>query len=323
MTAATTKLALPFLQPGQALKTITHNEALQRLDMGLYLSCSDMAAETLPENPIKGLVIILSGNAGGPLAEHAGDIGAFCDGLWDWFTPTSGWVVWDESDAALRVFDGTVWVGLASQRAADNLPQLGLNSSASPTQRLALASETSLFSHDGGSHRMNVNRAAVTDVASVIFQTDYAGEAELGLAGSQGFSIKTSSDGATWSERLTTPNDYAGIRAPAFGSARTYVHSDTAAFVETPASGGLLALTVVRDGVYPRVTHSGLLAYDTGETPLLLSLAKTARLEIHDNMILDGTISAFDNIGVSAVDGGLYIENRMVGRRIFSLTFLC
>jgi len=45
MNAPTTdKLALPFLQPGQALKTITHNEALQRLDTGLYLSCSNMNA---------------------------------------------------------------------------------------------------------------------------------------------------------------------------------------------------------------------------------------------------------------------------------------
>ena len=36
MTAtATPRLGLPFLQAGQALKNITHNEALQRLDVAL------------------------------------------------------------------------------------------------------------------------------------------------------------------------------------------------------------------------------------------------------------------------------------------------
>jgi len=48
MTDDTTRtLSLPYLQPGQALKTITHNEALQRLDAGLYLSISNMAAAEL------------------------------------------------------------------------------------------------------------------------------------------------------------------------------------------------------------------------------------------------------------------------------------
>ena len=283
---ATTKLALPFLQPGQALKTVTHNEALQRLDAGIYLSCSDMNAEILPETPEDGQVFVISKTASGALADHAGDIGAYHDGLWDWFTPTSGMSVWDEVGERLRVYDGTKWVGSTNFQALESLPQLGLNTSASPAQRLALASETSLFSHDGGSHRLSINRAADTDTASLIFQTDYAGEAELGLTGPQGFSLKTTADGSNWSERLSAPSDYPGLRAPAFGSARLHIPTDTAILFPTPATGGIFAVTVVSDGAYPTVSHSGLLAYDTGQSPALVTLAKTNRVETHGQIML-------------------------------------
>jgi len=186
------------------------------------------------------------------------------------------------------------------------MPLLGLNSAASETQRLAVASESSLFTHDGQSHRISINRAAETDTASLILQTNYAGEAELGLTGSEGFSLKTSPDGAHWTERLSTPKDFAGIRAPAFGSIRLTITNDTALFLETPATGGILAITIVSDA-----------------TPTLVELAKTNRIELHGPTILDGSISAEDNLGLSAVDGGLYVENRLNSERIISLTFLC
>jgi len=306
MNAPTTdKLALPFLQPGQALKTITHNEALQRLDTGLYLSCSNMNASELPATPEPNETLILSDATE---SEHAGDIGVFQNGVWLWFTPKAGWSIWDAAADSLRIYDGGAWVGAAPNTLPETMPLLGLNSAASETQRLAVASESSLFTHDGQSHRISINRAAETDTASLILQTNYAGEAELGLTGSEGFSLKTSPDGANWTERLSTPKDFAGIRAPAFGSMRLTITNDTALFLETPD---------------PTVNRSGLIAYDTGTTPTLVELAKTNRIELHGPTILDGSISAEDNLGLSAVDGGLYVENRLNSERIISLTFLC
>lgn len=316
----TPKLALPFLQPGQALKTITHNEALQRLDSGLYLSCSDMAAEDLPSAPNEGQAVILSASLPN---ETAGNIAVFINEAWQWFTPTAGWTVWDNTAKILQIFDGQTWVGAASSTHPEVLPQLGLNTSANPNQRLAIASKTSLFTHDGDSHRMAVNRAAESETASLIFQTNYTGNAELGLTGTDGFSLRTSHDGANWSDRLSTPHDYSGIRAPAFGSIRLAIPTNTATFIETPATGGILAITVVSNGAYPSVSHSGLIAYDSGQSPALVVLAKTNHLEIHGHAVLNGTDSAIGNIGLSAVDGGLYIENRFNFDRILSVTFLC
>ena len=91
MTApATSRLGLPFLQAGQALKNITHNEALQRLDAGLYLSCSDMAATSLPSDPPEGLVILISQTPDTGLLERIGQIAVFSAQRWTWFTPKSG-----------------------------------------------------------------------------------------------------------------------------------------------------------------------------------------------------------------------------------------
>lgn len=323
MTAATPRLNLPFLQAGQALKNITHNEALQRLDAGLYLFCSNMAADQLPDVPVEGQAQIISQSPDATLMERRGQIAVYMSGKWIWFVPRAGWVVWDEIGETLRVFDGSIWMHPVSDMGRENLPFLGLNASAGPNQRLSVASKTSLFTHDGDSHRMTVNRAAEADTASLLFQTDFSGEAELGLTGVDGFSIKTSSDGANFENRMTTPKNFAGVRSPAFGSTRVIIENDTAQMIPTPATGGLVALTIVNDAGFPQVGHSGIFAYDIGRSPNLVTLAKTSRVDNQGTKVLTGTESADGNIGISAVIGGLYLENRIVNPRDFSLTFLC
>lgn len=325
MTTSTTtaRLDLPFLQAGQALKNITHNEALQRLDSGLYLSCSDMAAESLPSAPHENLVILISQTSDAALSGRIGQIAVFVSGAWIWFTPKSGWMLWDETAKTLRIFDGINWVKPVPETTPETLPQLGLNAVPSPNQRLSISSDSSLFNHDGDSHRMTLNRANENSTASLIFQTSFSGEAELGLAGSDGFSLKTSVDGTSFTEKLTTPEEYNGIRSPAFGSAVFSVENDTAILIPTPATGGIVALTITSKTGFPQAPHSGIFAYDTGPSPLLRTLAKSGRLENHESIIPDGTTSVTGNIGISAVEGGLYLENRIVSTRDFSLTFLC
>ncbi|MFP3701476.1 hypothetical protein SB758_38995, partial [Burkholderia sp. SIMBA_013] len=46
-----------------------------------------------------------------------------------------------------------------------------------------------------------------TDTASVLFQSGWSGRAEMGLAGNDGFSIKTSADGAIWRTALLCSGD--------------------------------------------------------------------------------------------------------------------
>ena len=320
---ATPRLALPFLQAGQALKNITHNEALQRLDASHYLSCSDMAANDLPDEPAANRAVIISETPAASISDRAGQIAVFIANSWIWFTPTSGWTIWDEAAATLRIFNGESWIGPSPEIRPESLPRLGLNATATDTQRLSVSSETSLFNHDGGSHRLNLNRSDNSETASLIFQTGFMGEAELGLTGTGGFSLKTSGDGTTFSNRLTANDTYPGIQSPAYGSRHVSVADAAAVFVETPATGGLIAFTNVSDIGRPQVAYSGLFAYDTGVTPTLISLAKTPFVENHITSPLDGTVSQSGNIGISAGAGGIYLENRSSNTKDFSLIFLC
>jgi len=320
---ATARLDLPFLQAGQALKNITHNEALQRLDSGLYLSCSNMDANSLPGNPAEDLVVLISQSPDITLLDRVGQIAVFTTSGWVWFTPKPGWSLWDETEQTLRIFNGKSWVPPMKETFQDSLPKLGLNATATTEQRLSISSENSLFNHDGNSHRLTLNRAAQDDTASLIFQTGFTGGAELGLTGAGGFSLKTSSDGTHFTEKLSTPATYNGIQSPAFGSNVISVEHNTATLIPTPATGGIVALTITSKNGFPQVGHSGIFAYDTGGTPLLRTLSKTTRVDNHASLILDGTISTEGNIGVSAVEGGLYLENRIVNTRDFSLTFIC
>lgn len=101
------------------------------------------------------------------------------------------------------------------------------------------------------------------------------------------------------------------------------VENDDVKFIVTPSSGGLVALTVINDNGYPQVGYSGIFAYDTGPTPVLNSLAATDKVENHGTAVLNGSTSQSGRIGISAVNGGLYLENRIPQSREISLTFLC
>lgn len=54
---------------------------------------------------------------------------------------------------------------------------------------------------------MTINKAAKADTATLLFQSGWSGRAEMGLAGHDGFSIKTSVDGTSWHTALLCSGD--------------------------------------------------------------------------------------------------------------------
>ncbi len=54
--------------------------------------------------------------------------------------------------------------------------------------------DASLFNNAGAGHQGKVNKQAVSDTASLLYQTNWTGFAEMGLNGSNDFSMKVSSD---------------------------------------------------------------------------------------------------------------------------------
>ena len=193
-------LSLPFLAPAQAQKHVTHNEALERLDIVVQLSVESFDADTPPGLPEDGRVYALGAAPQGGWAGQAGHLAARIDGAWQFIAPRPGWRAVQTGTAALRIWDGTSWVLPLADR--DNLDGIGVGTASDPVNRLSVASDAALFSHAGAGHQVKINKAAATDTAGLLLQSDWTGHAELALAGDTDLSIKVSADGTTWTEAL-------------------------------------------------------------------------------------------------------------------------
>ncbi|WFE73681.1 DUF2793 domain-containing protein [Roseinatronobacter sp. S2] len=194
------RLAMPYIQPAQAQKHVTHNEALRLLDVVVQLSLVSRALSVPPLIAQNGSCYLVPAGAGGDWVGQAGQIALRDADMWDFLTPRAGWLAMVLDEDRLLFFDGTLW------RVPDIMPdiidRLGIQTSADATNRLAVAGDASLFTHDGSDHQMKINKAGGAQTASVLFQSGWSGRAEMGLAGNDDFTIKTSADGTTWLDAL-------------------------------------------------------------------------------------------------------------------------
>ena len=113
------------------------------------------------------------------------------------------WLAFDQSRGRYLYFDGGGWVELPQQTELANLQNVGINSTADATNRLSISASASLYSHEGASHQVKVNKASTADTVSLLFQTNWSGHAEMGLNGSKSWSLKISPDGSSWQEAIS------------------------------------------------------------------------------------------------------------------------
>lgn len=106
----TAKFALPLLQPSQAQKHVTVNEALVRLDGMTQLTLLSVSQTTPPGGASEGDSYWVPAGAVNDWDGHAGEIAVFSNGGWVFVIPAIGWRAWiaDQGEAAL--FDGASWV---------------------------------------------------------------------------------------------------------------------------------------------------------------------------------------------------------------------
>lgn len=208
MSDASAVLALPYIQPAQAQKHVTHNEAIRTLDLIVQLTVQDRTRTSAPIAPAIGDRHIVATGAIGAWAGQDNRIALFDLEGWLFTPPLRGWRAEVVAESRSAVFNGTAWV--ASGDLPQTVTQLGINTTSDTTNRLAISSSASLFNHTGSGHQIKVNKAAVGDTASLLFQTGFSGRAEMGLAGNDDFSIKVSSDGSAFAE---------GLRVSASGTA--------------------------------------------------------------------------------------------------------
>ncbi len=231
----TPNLGLPYILAAQSQKHVPHNEAIRALDAIVQLSALDRSLTAPPATPAEGDRYIVASSPTGAWSGQAEKVAAYQDGAWMFYAPKEGWISWVADENIAVAFDGAAWTalsaggggggvtdhGLLTGLGDDDHPQyhnnargdarytllnpttLGINATADTTNRLAVGSVASLFTHAGtGGHQIKVNKAAVADTASFLFQSAFSGRAEIGLTGDDDFHFKVSPNGSAFSEAI-------------------------------------------------------------------------------------------------------------------------
>lgn len=246
----TENLRLPYLMPSQAQKHVTHNEALRIIDALAQLAVLSKAVAAPPSGPQPGARYVVPEAATGAWAGKSPAIAAWQDGTWIFHAPKTGWLAYVVDEKAIVSFDGAGWTPATVET---TLPaRLGVNMTATAPNRLALAGDASLFSHEGAGHQLKVNKAGSGDTASLLFQTGYSGRAEFGLMGDDDFRLKVSSDGSLFRDamlvsrstgRASFPAGVTGLREQ-LTAHRTYHVSNGGSDANTGLSAGTAFATL-------------------------------------------------------------------------------
>ena len=251
MTDTTPNLSLPYILPSQAMKHVTHNEALQILDATTNAVIVATPA-TPPATPAEGALYLVGSSATGAFAGKDGRLAFFIDGAWIFLNPRAGWRALFATDGRTRVFDGAAWVDPLAMPVVD---RLGISATPDATNRLAISSEATLFNHAGHNHRVKLNKQATADTASLLFQTNWSGRAEIGLLGNDALQFKASPDGISWTVGLEIGGD--GI---AHMPARPIVSATLASATYSLAAGNLVGfdtMSLLQGGFALGATLSG------------------------------------------------------------------
>lgn len=103
------RLGLPLLQPGQAQKDLTHNEALALLDIAVQASVVAVGTNVPPADPMPGTCWIVGSAPVGAWAGQAWAIAGWTAGGWRFVAPRLGYEAWCEAQSVSFRHDGTIW----------------------------------------------------------------------------------------------------------------------------------------------------------------------------------------------------------------------
>jgi hypothetical protein len=234
-------LGLPYIAAAQAQKHITHNEALRSLDALVMLSVLDRDLSAPPGSPAEGARYLVKATGTGAFAGKDGKIAHFRDGTWGFHAPRAGWIAYVADEQALIVYDGSAWQPLlGAAPSLQNVTLFGLAATADATNPISAVLNNVLFAArtvangGDGDLRYKLSKASAADTASFLFQDNFSGRAEIGLAGDDDLHLKVSSDGTTWREglviaagtgKVSFPQGAIGLREKLTANRTYYVRS--------------------------------------------------------------------------------------------------
>ena len=209
----TPRLQLPYIAPQQAQKQVTYNEAMRLLDLLVQPAVLSRSLGTPPAEPAEGDSYVVATGAGGAWSGHDQQFATWIDGGWSFRTATPGWLCFVVDASEIAVLTPGGWTSFATN-GGSSIASFGINAGADLYNRLTVAAGGSLFNHDGGGHRLTLNKATPGDTGSIVLQTGFSGRAEFGLAGDDDFHVKLSPDGGTWLEALVIGGNDGRVHIP-------------------------------------------------------------------------------------------------------------
>lgn len=226
MPDTTPRLGLPWLMPAQAGKHVTVNEALGRLDAITAAAVQSRQLASEPASPAEGAAYILpAGAAGTDWGDFfETDLAYFQDGAWRRIAARAGLTAYVVDEGLLVMFDGSAWTAFSDAiTSLANLDGLGVGTTPDAANPFAAKLNTALwtarYTGEGGTGdlRYTLNKQAETATASLLYQSNWSGRAELGLSGSDDFTVKVSADGSGWTTAITAAGDGSGVEVTALG----------------------------------------------------------------------------------------------------------
>lgn len=109
MSETTPRHGLPLIQPGQAQKELTHNEALALIDLIAQPAVMALGTNTPPGAPEPGQCWVVGSSPTGAWSGHADALAGWTSGGWRFAAPVPGMTVWTGGEAGFARWDGSEW----------------------------------------------------------------------------------------------------------------------------------------------------------------------------------------------------------------------
>lgn len=231
MSQSTPRLTLPYIQPAQAQKHVTHNEAIRALDLLVQMSFLDDALTSPPAAPAIGDCYIIAAGATGAWAGHDGEVAAYLDGQWQFTPPRTGWRGVVLSTGAFVIYNGSAWAPL-SLSTLQNADLLGLGMTADAVNpfaaKLNAALWTALYTADGGTGDMmqTLNKQNSSSDAGWVLQEDFQTRALMGLFGDNTLRLSVSADGTNFNDGLRIDSATGIVEQPSLPRFKGFTNYD-------------------------------------------------------------------------------------------------
>lgn len=224
--ATTPNLKLTYVEAAQSQKHVPVNENSIELDSVVQCAVKGIYEETPPGSPTEGDRYITGETPTGAWAGKDYKLAVYIDGVWRFFSPVKGWMVYNLDNDKIYCLDSTgAWEPVSgipdSGAVIQNASLVGIGTTADGSNpfsaRLNAALWTALYAADGGNGDLayKMNKETVADEVSLLLQTNYSLRAMIGLLGNDDLTFKVSPDGSSFYEALIADKDDGTIKFPA------------------------------------------------------------------------------------------------------------